>query len=86
MNGHLRLGLGIIVQGDAFRARKRGDQDLDLVLLDQLLCSAQRRIRTRVRRACDDFELLAPCLVVVLHDRELEAPHAVLAECGVCPF
>ena len=86
MNGDLRLGLRIIAQGYAFRAGKRGDQDLDLVLLDQLLCGAQRRIGTGVRRASDDFELLAPCLVVMLHDREIEASHAVLAECGVCPF
>ena len=36
----LRLGLRVIMQGNSFRAGKRGDQKVDFVLLDQLLGGA----------------------------------------------
>ena len=44
----LRLGFRIIVYGNTFRARKRGEKDIDFVLLDELLSCAKRRIRASV--------------------------------------
>ena len=64
-------------------ARQRRDENVDLVLLDQLLGGAERRIRAGVGGADNGLDFLAAGLAAVRLDRELVAAHAVLAEDGV---
>ncbi len=82
----LRLRLRIIADRDAFRARQRGNQHVDLVLLDQFLGGAHRRIRAGVGRADDGLDFPAGYFAAVRLHGELVAAHAVFAENGVGAF
>jgi hypothetical protein len=82
----LRLGLRIVADRDAFRARQRRDQNVDFVLLDQLLGRAHRGVRAGVRRADDGLDFPAAGLAAVRRNRKLVAAHAVFAKHGVRAF
>jgi hypothetical protein len=75
--GHLRLRLGVVLDGDALAARERSDHDVDLVLLDQLAGRVDRDVGLGIGRSLDDHDLPAGDDAVALLDRELGAAHAV---------
>ena len=77
---HLRLGLGVVLDGDALGARQRSDDDVDLVLLHYLAGGADSGVGARVGGADDHLELAAAGHVPELLPRDLEPAHAVLAE------
>ena len=77
--GDAGLGLGVVLDRDAFGARQRADHDLDLVLLDQLAGGVDRHVGLGVGRGLDDLDLLAAGHAVAFLHGELGAAHAVLA-------
>jgi len=82
----LRLGLRIVAYGDAFGARERRNQDIDLVLLHQFLGGTNRGVWACIRGTDDGFDLLAARLAAVRLFRQFVAAHAVLTENGVSAF
>ena len=85
-DGHVRLGLGVILDRQPFVAGQRTDQDLHAVLLDQLAHRANRAVRRTVGRTFDDLDLLATDLAAEIVDGHEGAAHAVVAEYGEGPF
>src|SRR5437870_2920337 len=80
--GDVGLGLRVLLDRDALRARKRADHDVDLVLLDQLARRVHRDVGLGVGRRLDDLDLAAGHHAVALAHGELGAAYAVLATGG----
>jgi hypothetical protein len=71
------MGLGVVAHGDALRARKRAQDDIDLVLLDELARHSRRGGRSRVGGGNDRFDLHATGLAAGLFERQFDVAHAV---------
>jgi hypothetical protein len=84
--GDVRLGLGVILDREAFVAGERSNQDRHAVLLDQLARRLDRAVGRRVGGALDDLDLLAAGLVTGFGQRQFGAANAVLAEHRERPF
>jgi hypothetical protein len=69
-----------VTVGQALVTRKRADQHLDAILLDQLARRAHRAVGRRVGRTLDDLDCLAGDLASDFLDRRHRAAFAVLAE------
>src|SRR5579872_4024409 len=80
------MGLGEILDRDAFIAGERRDEDLHMVLLDELLHRAYSGIWGRVGRCDDELELLAARLAAVFLHRRIETGDPVDAQYGVGAF
>ena len=78
--GHVRLGLGVVLDREALVAGERADDDLHAVLLDELADGADGAVGRGVGRADHPLDLLAAGHAVVLVERQLGAALAVLAE------
>ena len=75
--GHLRLRLGVVLDGNALTARQRSDHDFDLVLLDQLAGGVDGHVWLGVGAGLDDFNL-APCYhAAALLDGQFGPAHSV---------
>ena len=84
--GQLRMGLGKILDRDAFVAGERREQDLDLVLFDQLAHGANRGVGRRIRRGDDELEFLVADLLAEHVERSLVTANAVFTEHRVGAF
>ena len=80
------MRLGEILDRDAFVARQRRKQEIDLVLLDELAHGAHGRVGGGVGGGDDEFEFLAAGGLAVFGDGCVEARYAVDAENGVGAF
>ena len=75
----VRDGLGEIAHGNAFRAGKRADDEVDLVLLDKLASHTDRCVGFGIRRSDDGFNLLAGNGVVHLFESQFDISDTILA-------
>ena len=64
----VRLGLGVVLDREAFVAGERPDQDCDAVLLDELAGGLHGAVGRSVGRALDDVDLLAAGHVIGLFE------------------
>ena len=80
---HLRLGLGVVLDGDPLGAGQRTDDDVDLVLLHHLAGGADGGVGARVGGADDHLDVAATGLACELLQRDLESADPVLAENGI---